>query len=237
MARSSASRLSAEAIAIAIALWASAAAAEPTPPGGLVNPMVPAIQCLNCHTFPNAAAHAADPPYAPATWQGSLMASSARDPVFWAGVAIADQDVPGGTAACIRCHAPRAFLEGREGAIAMDELLDDDLNGIECELCHRMVDDARLAIPENAQYTIDDVPGPGGEVPKRGPWVYEPGDAPQHGAEAPQARVPPAAVVALLVIHADQRPARRVHHGPGSLSLEHPRKHIPSWLPSCSPPA
>jgi hypothetical protein len=138
--------------------------------------------CANCHNPPNAEAHAGDPIYAPIrTWQSSMMGNSARDPVFWAAIAIASQDSPdvsnGETDLCIRCHAPRAFLEGRGTAISMDELQPDDRAGVECELCHRMQVDGIGSAGGigNAQYTIDDVLV-GGNVPRRGPWAWTDAD-------------------------------------------------------------
>jgi hypothetical protein len=146
------------------------ARAAPTEPNTLVHPVAESVACQLCHTFDNATAAAADPRYAPFYgWQGSLMANAARDPIFWAGVALADQDHPGETVACVRCHSPRAFLEGRGDATRIDQLTPADLEGVGCELCHRMTDQGALG---NAQYSIDDVPGPGGLVPRRGPWDY-----------------------------------------------------------------
>src|SRR5205823_13687109 len=49
--------------------------------------------------------------------------------------------------------------------------------------------------------------------------------APQHGAEAPQARVTAATGVALVVVDSDQRSARRAYHRPGFLP-KHPVKSI-----------
>ncbi len=163
------------------------AAAAPTEPNQLVHALTPAADCTNCHSFGNADMHADDPLYAPYFgWQGSMMGNAARDPVFWAGVAIASQDDPDGTEDCVRCHAPRAFLEGRGDAIAMDELTPPDLAGVECELCHRMVEDAGVPAG-NARYTVDDVEV-NGEVPRRGPWSYEdgePGDPPHEWVNDP----------------------------------------------------
>ncbi len=147
------------------------ALAVPTEPNTLTNALTPASNCTNCHSFGNLEAAQDDPLYAPwFGWQGTMMANSARDPVFWAGVAIASQDDVAGTTDCVRCHAPRAFLEGRGGAIAIDELQPNDLQGVECELCHRMIDDDAVP-PGNARYTIDDTLV-GMNVPRRGPFAY-----------------------------------------------------------------
>ncbi len=158
-------------------LGAGPAQAAPTQPHELANPLVRADQCEYCHSYNNDPAAAAEPLYAPYfTWRGTMMANAARDPVFWAGVAIASQDAlePSETEACIRCHAPRAFLEGRGAAIAQDELRIEDLESVECELCHRMVEDG---VPGNGNYAIDDVLA-GTQVPRRGPWAYAGGEVP-----------------------------------------------------------
>ena len=64
-------------------------------------------QCDNCHG-------GYDPASEPAFgWKGSTMALAARDPLFWATVAIAEQDFPGAGDLCIRCHSPRGWTEGR----------------------------------------------------------------------------------------------------------------------------
>jgi hypothetical protein len=153
--------------------------AAPTEPDTLANQLTESSACQLCHTFDNAMGAAAEPRYAPFYgWQGSLMANAARDPVFWAGVALADQDHPGETIECVRCHSPRAFLEGRGDATSIDQLTPPDLEGVGCEVCHRMTDQGELG---NARYAIDDVPGPGGLVPRRGPWDYaNPEDLPPH---------------------------------------------------------
>ncbi len=153
--------------------------AAPTEPGSLTNKMQGAGECVKCHAFTNPPELAGQPYITPAAWQASMMGNAARDPVFWAGVAIAHQDDPAGTADCVRCHVPRAFLAGRQDVIAIDELVADDLTGVDCELCHRLLkDDGTPA--GNALYQVDDVLGLDGDVPKRGPWEYE-GEPPKHG--------------------------------------------------------
>jgi len=153
----------------------TSAHADPTQPGELVNELLTPMACEFCHVFPNPDNQALDPPYAPfRTWQGSLMANAARDPVFWAGVAVADQDEPGETELCIRCHSPRAFLNGNGDATTIDELTVAEQEGVECMVCHRMTDDPAVLEPGNANYTIDDVLV-GENVPRRGPWDFSDG--------------------------------------------------------------
>lgn len=160
-------------------LLCAPALAAPTEPGTLTNKMQGAGECVKCHAFTNPQELAGQPFITPVAWQASMMGNAARDPVFWGGVAIAHQDEPSETALCVRCHVPRAFVAGREDVIAIDELMVDDLTGVDCELCHRLVkDDATPA--GNAMYEVDDVLGSDGDVPKRGPWSYD-GDPPKHG--------------------------------------------------------
>jgi uncharacterized membrane protein YgcG len=160
-------------------LAAGAVGATPTEPETLMNELQSASSCVMCHAFANPQELAGEPLVTAAAWQGGMMGNSARDPVFWAGVAIAQQDVPGGTTDCVRCHAPRAFLAGRGEAVAMDELVADDLSGVDCELCHRLLDDG-VTPPGNARYVIDDVPAADGDIRKRGPWDYDDGLVPMH---------------------------------------------------------
>ncbi len=46
-------------------------------------------------------------------WAASMMAHAARDPLFWATVAIAEQDFDGSGDLCIRCHTAEGWLDGR----------------------------------------------------------------------------------------------------------------------------
>ncbi|MEE9386062.1 MAG: multiheme c-type cytochrome [Nannocystaceae bacterium] len=158
-------------IPLALATWVTSAAqaAGPTLPGTLENPLREPEACRECHQFPTAAHMDAEPRYDPYSWLPSMMSNAARDPVFWAGVAIAAQDSPGGTEACVRCHSPRGFLAG-QGHVTTLEALDPEFrDGISCETCHRMIEDASVP-PGNGAYVIDD--GEGGIVPMRGPWDY-----------------------------------------------------------------
>lgn len=156
------------------------ATAAPTEPNSLQQGLSPSEACSTCHEFftpePLANDGGSVDPWA---WRGSMMGNSARDPVFWAGVALASQDHPGETVDCVRCHAPRAFLSGQGDAIELAALDQQQREGVECDACHRMIDDGETP-PGNARYTIADAPE-GEPIPRSGPWAYEMfGPEPQH---------------------------------------------------------
>jgi hypothetical protein len=91
--------------------------------------------CIRCHS--GTTNGPADPYF---SWQGGMMAQSARDPVFRAALAIANNDLPGSGEYCIRCHSPRGWFEGRSTAPDGSLPKGDDLNGVSCDVCHRLVD-------------------------------------------------------------------------------------------------
>jgi hypothetical protein len=96
--------------------------------------VVASNNCGFCHGDYN-------PDFAPVdSWVTSMMGQSARDPVWHAALAIANQDVQGVGHFCIRCHAPGAWLgeRGQDGTTA--DFIPDDFDGINCHFCHRMVD-------------------------------------------------------------------------------------------------
>ncbi|NVB37986.1 hypothetical protein G6O69_09090 [Pseudenhygromyxa sp. WMMC2535] len=163
----------------ALVLGSTPALASPTEPGQLEQPLSTAEACSTCHDFatPDAWAESGGS-VDPWAWRGSMMANSARDPVFWAGVALANQDYPGETEDCVRCHSPRAFLEGAGDALALEELGEDQREGVDCDLCHRMIDDGETPAG-NARYVLADAPE-GEGVPRFGPWSYEGGAEPEH---------------------------------------------------------
>ncbi|NUP08892.1 MAG: hypothetical protein HOW73_22825 [Polyangiaceae bacterium] len=117
---------------------ATASAGGPigTEPGDLPNGgyFTDADTCANCHK----AAGSMDRDYMPSdTWGGTMMANATRDPVFLAGLAIANQDEPGVGSFCLRCHSPIAFVRGHAtppDATAFDAI---DHQGIGCDTCHR----------------------------------------------------------------------------------------------------
>lgn len=173
------------ALPLGLLLGGDRADATPTQPGQLQQGLVPANTCSACHDFTsNEVDLAMGGSVEPWAWQGSMMGNSARDPVFWAAVAIASQDQSqvGETEACVRCHSPRAFLDGQANAIALDQLSQDQRAGVECDLCHRMMDDGTTPA-SNAQFVLSDAPV-GQPIPRFGPWTYE-----QLGPQPPHAWV------------------------------------------------
>lgn len=88
--------------------------------------------CTGCHSFIDAATE----PYR--TWQGSMMANASRDPLFWAALAVAEQDFDGVGDLCLRCHVPSGWLDGRSTPTDGSGLGALDAEGVECMVCHRL---------------------------------------------------------------------------------------------------
>lgn len=94
----------------------------------------PDLSCASCHGNYNPAS---EPWY---TWRGSMMSQAARDPFFFACMAVAEQDAPSVGDVCIRCHSPGGWQEGRSVDTSGDLLNAKDRHGVHCDYCHRMVD-------------------------------------------------------------------------------------------------
>ncbi|MEO6595027.1 MAG: hypothetical protein ABIP94_09780 [Planctomycetota bacterium] len=98
--------------------------------------------CDGCHGYYNQAVEPVE------NWMGSMMAHAGRDPVFWASLAVADGDFPGSGDFCIRCHSPRGWHEGRASATDGSALNPNtDQNGIECAICHNLVNPNQQEYP------------------------------------------------------------------------------------------
>ena len=97
-------------------------------------------RCLNCHAGFNPAG---EPGF---LWIGSMMAQSARDPMFWAGLTVAAQDAiwalgtPNAADLCERCHLPEGWLAGRSDPTNASAMTASDFDGVHCDFCHRMWD-------------------------------------------------------------------------------------------------
>jgi hypothetical protein len=95
--------------------------------------VISAINCTFCHSDYS-------PSFAPYdTWVASMMGQSARDPVWHATLAVANQDAHLAGEFCIRCHAPGAWLGGRSVTGTTADFTFDDWDGINCHFCHRVV--------------------------------------------------------------------------------------------------
>lgn len=105
-------------------------------------PFIGFFSCQFCHADFDYPQGSGDPDWrAPGRWAGSMHAHAARDPLFLAAVAIANQDASSSGETCFRCHAPSAWLEGRVvGQPSGSGLTASDFNaGVSCHLCHRAV--------------------------------------------------------------------------------------------------
>jgi len=106
---------------------------QPEPDPNIFTPIETSLSCTYCHSgYGDQVA-----PYD--TWATSLMAQSARDPVWHAAVTIANQDANVGGETCMRCHAPTAWLGGRSINGNPADMQGEDFDGINCNFCHRVV--------------------------------------------------------------------------------------------------
>ncbi len=115
-------------------------------------------KCDNCH---GGYSPAVEPAH---NWRGSMMANAGRDPIFWATVAVAEQDFDGAGDLCIRCHSPAGWTAGRSTPTDGSALDPKDADGVQCDLCHAMTnpDDQEHVGVQNAPFEAND----GGIQPK-----------------------------------------------------------------------
>ncbi len=113
----------------------------------------PDTSCVDCHGNYDSA----NEPWA--TWRGSMMAQAARDPLFDACLAIAEQDAPSVGDLCIRCHSPGGWQEGRSTDTSGAQLTAKDRHGVQCDFCHRLVDHDYVAgvSPGEDLAVLDDI--------------------------------------------------------------------------------
>ena len=97
-------------------------------------------KCDNCHGGYNSSVEPAH------NWQGSMMSHAGRDPIFWATVAIAEQDFDGAGDLCIRCHSTGGWLAGRSTPTDGSGLTAGDSDGVECDYCHKLTN------PDNSEH-------------------------------------------------------------------------------------
>ena len=90
--------------------------------------------CSGCHAGTGSDAAPVD------SWRGSLMAQGGRDPLFFAQLATANQDVANVGSFCLRCHVPMAVVSGHVETADGSALVARDRDGVDCHFCHSMVD-------------------------------------------------------------------------------------------------
>ncbi len=136
--------------------------------------------CNTCHS-------GYDPAVEPGrNFRGIMMGQAAHDPLFYACLALAEQDAPSSGDLCIRCHAPMSWLTGKSQPTSGARIDALGREGLSCDFCHRLVDPKYTAgvspvedqavinglLPShrptsytNGQYVVDPTPRP------RGPFV------------------------------------------------------------------
>ncbi len=106
-----------------------------TQPLTITDPIPTPAQCTQCHSGYG------QPLIEPwRNWQSSMMAQAGRDPIQRAAMAIANQDAGSAGETCIRCHMPKGWLEGRSVPEDATATTADDREGVQCAVCHRLVD-------------------------------------------------------------------------------------------------
>lgn len=91
--------------------------------------------CTTCHGGYNISV---EPGY---NWQGSMMAQAGRDPLFFACLAVANQDAPSSGDLCLRCHNSFGWLGGKSTPTTGAQMTTAvDRDGVSCDFCHRVVD-------------------------------------------------------------------------------------------------
>jgi len=121
---------------------------QPQEVGNLESP----DKCDNCHGGYDALVEPAH------NWRGSMMANAGRDPIFWATLAIAEQDFDGAGDLCIRCHSTGGWMAGRSTPTDGSGLSAGDGDGVECDFCHKMTnpDDSELIGVQNPPFVANE---------------------------------------------------------------------------------
>ncbi|MCA9729005.1 MAG: hypothetical protein KC729_15035 [Candidatus Eisenbacteria bacterium] len=161
-----------------------------TQPFGISEPLERVYICMICHAGYD---ETVEPGH---NFMGSMMAHSARDPLFYACLAIAEQDAPSSGDFCIRCHSPGGWMDGRSNPTDASALTLADRDGVACDHCHSMADPVYkpgvspvedlpllqelVQIPTiygEGQYVVDDAllrRGPFQAPEAQHPWVESP---------------------------------------------------------------
>jgi hypothetical protein len=105
---------------------------QPGTQPGEVNNLESPDKCDNCHGGYD---FQVEPAY---NYRGSMMSQATRDPIFWATLAVAEQDFDGAGDLCIRCHSPDGWVNGRSTPTDGSGLGQNDATGVACDLCHKL---------------------------------------------------------------------------------------------------
>ncbi len=103
---------------------------------GTVDSAADQRSCILCH----ATLYADRPVTIHSDWAGSMMAQAARDPIFYAALAAANKDMTSSGEYCLRCHSPMGWLAGRSEDFTGSSIRGTDLDGVQCDYCHRAGD-------------------------------------------------------------------------------------------------
>ena len=96
-------------------------------------------KCANCHADYNDDTTVGEPQHEPVTgWRGGAMGNAGRDAIFWATVAVSEQDFDGSGDLCIRCHSTGGWYGGRSTPTDGSGLAVSDDEGVDCDACHSM---------------------------------------------------------------------------------------------------
>jgi hypothetical protein len=91
-------------------------------------------QCVTCHGGYDTTI---EPGH---NFKGTMMGQAARDPLFFACLAVAEQDAPSSGDMCLRCHTPFGWMLGRSNPTDGSQLQALDRDGVACDFCHRTLD-------------------------------------------------------------------------------------------------
>ncbi|MCO5194029.1 MAG: cytochrome c family protein [Anaerolineae bacterium] len=134
-----------------------------TQPAELEDDIAPPSQCIACHKNYSSAIDMPEEHETWRAWSGSMMAQAGRDPVFWAALDIANADASFAGDFCLRCHLPTAFMNGDVTQNStIDDFTPNQLEGVQCEVCHRLVDPVYKAgiSPERDLAVLEDIDPP-----------------------------------------------------------------------------
>jgi hypothetical protein len=163
--------------------WAGAADTVPTDvqmpgtqPGEGVN-VESVSKCDNCHgNFASPSSPLEEPWF---NWAGGMMAHASRDPIFWATMAIGEQDFDGSGDLCLRCHVPEGWLAGRSTPTDGSAMAAGDADGVQCDVCHKLTNPDGSEHPgvQNAPFIANDGGSPPTAYYGSGMYVLSGGNA------------------------------------------------------------